>query len=201
MNKTWSERGFDCRADFFETPSHKQEGSHISVFGCVKKNKKKPLVFHLKTVHAGTGVSRQYSTPSERLRNKNTPPHPSFNSASLFLRGAAERRLNKWQASSGCTHASRLSRGGSRLCRSVILCSCFRWETQFFFFKGYQELFSSIAVELNLPHLGDQTLLSLPLLCTEHYPLWRRGAKSNAEISFLVHVNIVWQSSSAVHLW
>lgn len=45
MNKTWSERGFDCRADFFETPSHKQEGSHISVFGCVKKNKKKAFGF------------------------------------------------------------------------------------------------------------------------------------------------------------
>lgn len=67
----------------------------------------------------------------------------------------------------------------------------FSLRNPFFFFKGYQELFSSIAVELNLPHLGDQTLLSLPLLCTEHYPLWRRGAKSNAEISFPVHVNIV----------
>lgn len=65
---------------------------------------------------------------------------------------------------------SRLSRGGSRLCRSVILCSCSRWETHFFF-KGYQELFSSIAVELNLPHLGDQTLLSLPLLCRTLSPV------------------------------
>lgn len=98
--------------------------------------------------------------------------HQAFNSASLSSCRAVERKLNKWQASTGCQcfdcHFFNKKWGDSHLSYFVNLCSSSQWETYFFRLSG---TFSSIAVELNLFHLGPNFVVFAAVVHRIHSPV------------------------------
>lgn len=112
-----------------------------------------------------------------------SPPHTAFNSVCLSSCSAVERKLDKWQASTGLVifWLSRFFKKKSRF-SSLLLCdSLFKFSVRKLLFLGCHETFSLSAVELNLFHLGPNFVVFAAVVHRIN-SLWRCKAKSNTKI-------------------